>query len=440
MTIRRIENSSMLSSVDLINEVTKAIDDANDELRGLSLEPQILSGLKFDTRQIFNNPEILFEEVKACKLLSDWFETRGWTVKRGVYGIETAFEARFTLKEGGRTVCFNAEYDALPGIGHACGHNLIATSSLASAIGVEAVMKSRQLDGTLVVMGTPAEESGGGKWIMATNGAWKGMDACVMTHGMRNFSTPLCCTKASWKMRAKFRGRGAHAAAAPWEGRNACDAIVQAYNGIALLRQQLRNDESVQGVILEAGKAMNLIPEYSEGIFSIRAPNMKRLEALKARFSPIFQSAADATGCKVELEWTALYEDVVSNETLAEQYRQYMLQHLGMTPEQLVPLPEARVKHDQAGSSLTYVNRDFGSCTYICPGIQAMFDIQANGGPHSLEFKEAASAMFAHHEALRAGKANALICLDVLMNDEFAAKMKSEFIAAMKDAGRWTES
>ncbi|KAH6645866.1 hypothetical protein BKA67DRAFT_540864 [Truncatella angustata] len=409
-----------LQSDGVVDEVIHAIDNANDELRRLNLE-------------IYNNPEVLFQETKACKLLSDWFEAKGWSVKRGVYGIETAFEARFSLHEGGRIVCFNAEYDALPGVGHACGHNLIATSTLASAVGVEAVMKAHDLPGTLVVMGTPAEETGGGKWIMAKNGAWKGFDACVMTHGMPDFSTPMCLTKASWKMRARFHGRTAHAAAAPWTGRNACDAIVQAYNGIALLRQQIAKNESVQGVILEAGKAPNLIPDYAEGVFSVRAPTSPKLEELRRRFDPIFHAAAAATGCTVELEWTALYEDVVTNEALAEQYRQYMIQHLGLSPKQMLPLKEAAIKHDQSGSS------DFGSCSYICPGIQAMFDINAADLPHSAKFKEAAGLEYGHREALRAGKANALICLDVLMNNGFATRMKNEFIEAMKRAGRWED-
>lgn len=188
-------------------------------------------------------------------------------------------------------------------MGHACGHNLIATSTLASAVGVEAAMKKLNLPGTLVVTGTPAEESGGGKWHMAKNGAWKGFDACVMTHGMPSFNSPMLITKASWKMRATFHGRGAHAAAAPWEGLNACDAIVQAYNGIALLRQQIARDESIQGVITEAGKAANLIPEYAEGLFSVRAPTMKKLDVLKSRLEPIFEGAAQATGCTVKMDW-----------------------------------------------------------------------------------------------------------------------------------------
>ncbi|KAJ9151758.1 Peptidase M20 domain-containing protein 2 [Pleurostoma richardsiae] len=415
-----VVQDSHLQPAEVIDEVVTAIDDANKELRRLNLG-------------IFNHPELAFGEVEACKLLSDWFEARGWSVSRGVYGVETAFEARFSVKEGGRTVCFNAEYDALPGMGHACGHNLIATSSIASAIGVEAVMKARNLPGTLVVMGTPAEESCAGKWIMAKNGAWRGFDACVMSHGMANFSTPLCCTKASWKLKARFRGKTAHAATGPWTGRNACDAIVHAYNGIALLRQHLAKGESIQGVILEAGKVSNLIPDFSEGSFSVRAPDIKRANALRARVERIFEAAADSTGCKVELDWNALYEDVVSNGMLAEQYRQYMLKHLGMEPNKMLPLDEARIAHDQPGCS------DFGSCSYICPGIQVMFEIKAADLPHSIGFLEAAEGEFAHGEALRAGKANALICLDVLMNDEFAAEMKAEFVKSMKEAGRWTE-
>ncbi|RAH43056.1 M20 family metallopeptidase [Aspergillus brunneoviolaceus CBS 621.78] len=397
-----------LQPADVVSETARAIDDASEELRKLSLEV-----------------------IKASKLLYDWLEQRGWTVTRNVYGIETAFEARFSIRDGGRTVCFNAEYDALPGVGHACGHNLIATSTLASAVAVETVIRSRNLPGTVVVMGTPAEESYGGKWIMAKNGAWRDCDACVMTHGMPDFSTPVCMTKASWKLRAKFHGKSAHAAGAPWTGRNACDAIVQAYTGIALLRQHIEKSESIQGCILEAGKVPNLIPDYAEGMFSVRAPTVKQIEVLRARVEPIFHGAAAATGCTVELDWFALYEDVVTNETLAEQYRQYMIQHLGLTPEEMLPIAEAKIAHDLGGSS------DFGSCSYICPGIQSVFNIHATDLPHSTGFREAAESEIGHVEALRAGKANALICIDVLVNDDFALRMKEDFNKAMQAAGRF---
>jgi amidohydrolase len=188
-------------------------------------------------------------------------------------------------------------------MGHACGHNLIAASALASAIGVETVMKSMEIPGTLIVMGTPAEETGGGKWLMSKEGAWKDCDMCVMTHGMATFSTPVCATKASWKLNVKYHGKAAHAAAGPWNGRNACDAIVMAYQGVSLLRQQIKKTDSIQGIILEAGKVPNIIPDYSEGLFSVRSRNMAELNTLKERVVPIFTAAAAATGCTVELDW-----------------------------------------------------------------------------------------------------------------------------------------
>lgn len=225
--------------------------------------------------------------------------------------------------DGGRTICYNAEYgscpnpvptiapqrlanshvDALPEIGHACGHNLIATSTLASGVGVAAAMKHFSIPGTLVIIGTPAEETGGGKYIMANHGAWKDCDIVVMTHPMPDFSSAQMSSKASWKFRAKFHGRGSHAGAAPWDGANACDAIVMAYNGLALLRQHIKKTESIQSIILEAGKAVNVIPDYSEGSFSLRADDSVSLERLRERVIPIFNSAAAATGCSVELFW-----------------------------------------------------------------------------------------------------------------------------------------
>ncbi|RDW82345.1 putative amidohydrolase amhX [Coleophoma cylindrospora] len=409
MTVVQRQRSS---NVEVRNLIAAAIDGANDELRRINLE-------------IWNNPEVMFEEVKACKLITDWLEARGWAVERGVYGIKTAFEARFSVRPGGRT-----QVDALPEIGHACGHNLIATSSLASAVGVSAAMTSLNLPGTVVLMGTPAEETGGGKYIMANNGAWKDCDACIMTHGMPQFSTPVCITKASWKFRAKFHGKASHAAAAPWNGRNACDAIVMAYNGIGLLRQQISKSDSIQGVILSAGKAPNIIPDFSEGSFSLRSNNAPELELLRKRIIPVFEGAAATTGCTVELFWDALYEDVVTNMTLAERYRQYMITELGMRPEDMVPLDVAAIKYEQNGSS------DMGNCTYITPGIQAMFRIDAQDMPHTPLFQKASGTDFSHAEALRAGKANAFIGIDVLIDDAFYGDVHAEWKDAMQKAGR----
>ncbi|KAK7545136.1 amidohydrolase amhX [Phyllosticta citribraziliensis] len=409
--------SSTTLTPETIATATSAIDSASAELRQLNL-------------QIYNNPETKYEEHAALALLTNWFEARGWTVARGVYGLETAFEARLTVGQGGRTLAFNAEYDALPKIGHACGHNLIATSTLASAIGTAAALKSLNAPGTVVVLGTPAEETGGGKYYMALAGAWQDADACLMTHPMPDFSTPVCPLKASWKFRAFFHGRSAHAAAAPFEGRNACDAIVGAYTGLALLRQHLRPGESIQGVILKAGEAPNVIPDYAEGTFSLRAPKSAALRAMRERVIPVFEGAAAAAGCTVEIKWDALYEDVVTNAALATRYREHMLARLGMSPDEMVPLDEAERAHQQNGSS------DMGNVTYICPGIQPMFKIDAANLPHTTEFQQAAGTQYAHDKALQAGKANALVGLDVLLDDAFYAAVKAEWEETMKAEGR----
>ncbi|KAK8208103.1 amidohydrolase AmhX [Phyllosticta capitalensis] len=401
-----------------IATATRAIDAASADLRSLNL-------------QIYNNPETKYEEHAALALLCDWFEARGWAVARGVYGLATAFEARFSVGNGGRTIAFNAEYDALPKIGHACGHNLIATSTLASAVGTVAALQALPgAAGTVVVLGTPAEETGGGKFYMANAGAWKDVDACLMTHPMPDFSTPVCPLRASWKYRAFFHGRAAHAAAAPWQGANACDAIVAAYNGLAALRQHLRPGESVQGVILKAGEAPNVIPEYAEGTFSLRAPKARALREMRERVEPIFEGAARGAGCTVEMKWDAVYEDVVTNRALAERYRAHMLGHLGISADEMVPLDEAERKHQQNGSS------DMGNVTYICPGIQPMFRIDAANLPHTKEFQQAAGTQFAHDMALQAGKANALVALDCLLDDEFFGGVKAEWEAAMREEGR----
>lgn len=164
-------------------------------------------------------------------------------------------------------------------------------------------MKAFGIAGTLILMGTPAEETGGGKWIMAAHGAWKDVDVVLMTHPMPQISSPINTMKAAWKFQAKFRGKSAHAAAAPWNGANACDAIVMAYNGLALLRQHIKKEESIQSVILGAGKAPNVIPDFAEGSFSLRGKNRSALESLRGRVEPVFESAAKATGCTVELIW-----------------------------------------------------------------------------------------------------------------------------------------
>lgn len=205
---------------------------------------------------------------------------------------------------------FNVEYDALPGIGHACGHNLIATASIAAFIGAVAALKADpRRKGRVRLLGTPAEEGGGGKIKLIDAGAYQDVDACLMVHPMAGF---MFATKeavagiaygtcvASTKFRATFTGKPAHAAAAPQEGINALDAAVLAYSGISMLRQQIKDGQRIQGVIIEGGEKPNIITPKAILDYNVRGRTMKETSALQERVLKCFEGAAIATGCTVE--------------------------------------------------------------------------------------------------------------------------------------------
>jgi amidohydrolase len=225
------------------------------------------------------------------------------------YNVPTSFEAEFGT--GGRVVVFNVEYDALPGIGHACGHNLIATGSLAAFFAVVGIMKENpHVPGRVRALGTPAEEGGGGKIKLIDGGAYKDVVACLMTHPMAGAMFPTksktatgiaygTCV-ASAKFRATFSGRTAHAAAAPHEGINALDAAVLAYNGISMLRQQILPTQRIHGIIMEGGEKANVIPSRTVMDYNVRSGTIKETKALQQRVVRCFEGAAIATGCEVE--------------------------------------------------------------------------------------------------------------------------------------------
>ena len=225
------------------------------------------------------------------------------------YGLETSFCTEYG--KGGRLVSFNVEYDALPGIGHACGHNLIATGSIAAFLGLVAVMKKHSIPGRVRLLGTPAEEGGGGKVKLIDAGAYGGVDASLMTHPVAGktfgalgdasgISYGTCV--ASTKFRATFTGKPAHAAAAPHEGINALDAAVLAYNGVSMLRQQIRPEQRIQGCVIEGGEVPNVITPLTILDYNVRAANLKDTRDLHERVKKCFEGAAIATGCKVEFK------------------------------------------------------------------------------------------------------------------------------------------
>ena len=236
-----------------------------------------------------------------------------------MFTLETAFEAQINAGSTGPTVAVIAEYDALPGIGHACGHNLIATAALGAALGLQAVQE--QLPGRVRLIGTPAEEKGGGKELMARAGAFDGVDAAMMIHpaGMNLATMPCICVA---EVEVTYHGRSAHASVSPHKGINALDGLLLAYQAISNLRQHIREDERIHGIITEGGEAPNIVPDRASGDFYVRAVDEKALARLKPRVQACFEAGARGSGSEVEINWANVdYLDLNTNWPLAAAFQ-----------------------------------------------------------------------------------------------------------------------
>jgi amidohydrolase len=272
---------------------------------------EVSSQLRTVNKAIHDNPELAFKEFNAHDTITSFLEKQGFDVKRKTWGLDTSFEA--TIGSGGRQVVVCCEYDALPDIGHGCGHNLIATSSLAAFLGAAHALSKLGVQGRLRILGTPAEEGGGGKAKLIAAGAFSPAEdiaASIMAHPMsinRLIGSGGGSVSgiagldliASHKFRVEFRGVTAHAAGEPWNGVNALDAAVAAYNNVSFLRQQIRPDERIHGVIEAGGTVPNVITDYTRMNWYVRAPTSKRGELLVERVKACMEAAAVATACKV---------------------------------------------------------------------------------------------------------------------------------------------
>ena len=284
-----------------------AVDSRADELRRIA-------------REIHAHPELGYEEYEAHKLLTGFLEDEGFEVVRSAFGVETAFKA--IAGSGSPTVAVLCEYDALPALGHACGHNLIAALGVGVGVALKDALEGHQ--GTVIVLGSPAEErGGGGKVRLIEAGAFEGVDAAVMAHP----STADRAASMSLSHRlfnVEFFGKAAHAAGAPWLGNNALDAMIQAFSALGLLRQQVPPSHRIHGIITHGGDSPNIIPEHTSALVQVRAPTRGEVEPLLARVLACFEGAALQTGCRFEYSWSGMgYEDLRQNPTLAASYQQH---------------------------------------------------------------------------------------------------------------------
>jgi amidohydrolase len=264
-------------------------------------------------QQIHDHPEIGYEEHQAHDNICALYENLGYSVTRHAYGLETSFKVEYG--EGGRLVVFNAEYDALPGIGHACGHNLIATGSAAAFIAAAEAIRDNHIQGRVCLLGCPAEESGGGKIRLLRAGAYEDVDACLqghpagpsslaVKHGRRSFHG-IAATKSTARKQVNvtFKGTNAHAGMSPWEGKNALDALVASYVNISLLRQQIPPTARIHGIVRHGGDAPNIIPDMASLEYGIRHSTAATVDALAVQVDACFQAGAMATGCTVDCSW-----------------------------------------------------------------------------------------------------------------------------------------
>ena len=391
--------------------VCAAIDARADDLKETALD-------------LHAHPEIAFQEVRSAARLAGRLRDAGLDPALPAYGLNTAFAAEFGPPDAPRDaplVGIVAEYDALPEIGHACGHNVIGTAALGAALGLEDL--GGALPGRVRLIGTPAEEGGGGKIVMAREGAFDGLDCAMMVHPADR-TLPSYRLIAAAKLTATFRGRPAHAAVTPEAGVNALDALVTAYTAIAQLRQQVPGGHRIHAIVREGGTTTNVIPERAVGEFGIRAPDRAALDALRARVEACLQAGALAAGAELEIVRDPVeYHDLVANAPLADAFRRNGAA-LGLRFGAVEDLPESHA-----------ASTDFGNVSHLVPAIHPMIATVPPGTAfHTPAFAAHCAEPLAMRAMLDAAKALAMTALDVLCSPGLRDEMARAFADAATEA------
>ncbi|HLY06988.1 MAG TPA: M20 family metallopeptidase [Rhizomicrobium sp.] len=390
-----------MSLEELKKDVSAAVDSMRAELLGLS-------------HAIHQEPELALEEFKAAKRLSDAVASHDLPVRREVFGVKTAYASEFG-NEKGPVIAVLSEYDALPGVGHACGHNIIATAGLGAAMALAKL--GARLPGRVRYLGTPAEERIGGKELMAREGAFEGADAAMMIHPASIDLVAMPCIAVS-EVEVTYFGKAAHASAMPYRGLNALDAVVSAYQSIAQLRQHIRQTERIHGIITEGGLAANIVPERAACRFYVRARDMHDLARLKKRVQACFEAAALSTGCKLETRWVSDYLDLKSNGPMADAFAKNF-EALG---RELTPL--SSIPPGFAGST------DMGNVSHRVPSIHPMIAVAPRDVIiHNAEFARWAASEKGDKAVLDGAKSLAHTALDLMCDDGLMAHVRADFAA-----------
>ena len=384
---------------DLKARATAAIEANRDEILALS-------------RAIHADPEPAFEEHRAAARVAAAIAGHGYAVERPAGRLATAVRGRLTggLGPDGPRIGVLAEYDALPGLGHGCGHNTMAASGVGAAIALAAVRDS--FAGEVVFLGTPAEERGSGKQFMLDDGLFEGFDAALLFHPADR-DMVNCMLLASEDVDVTFVGKAAHAALEPWEGRNALDAIVLLFQAVGLWRQQMPQHARVHGIILEGGSAANIIPDRATARFMIRSTDQAYFESMRERFRALVDGAAMMADVRGELVFSGGSTTMKNSLTLAGLWRANM-ETKGLADEGVDP--------EHVGSS------DMGNVSLALPTIHPSLAICDPGVPwHSIESRDAAATPRAETTTLVAASLVAETALDLLTDPSLVTAAWREF-------------
>ncbi len=380
--------------------VLKEIEGLNDEMKSIA-------------KTIHEKPEIGFQEHEASSLLAGFLEKYGFNVKRSIAGMETAFIAEYPEKAGGPTIALLAEYDALPAIGHGCGHNLIGTAAAGAAIGLARALPD--LKGKIMVIGCPAEEAGvdnaGGKVRLVEDGCFKNVDASFMFHPFP-MTTVGGETSTLIGLEFDFKGKAAHAAGNPWDGINALDGVLQTFNAINALRQHVRDDVRIHGIITHGGDAPNIVPEKASARFFLRSDNKKSLDGIIRKVEACARGASISTGTELSINtFCNLYDSMKSNSVLAGVLEKN-LNKMGLQVE---------------GKKKGLGSTDFGNVTRAVPACELGLRLGNRIVPHTKEFTALSNSKEGYNVMMLGAKIMAASAFDLLNSTVLLKKAKKEF-------------
>ncbi len=370
-----------------------------------------LTELKRISKYLFDFPEEGYQEYKASKILCEALEEHGFQVEKGVYGIETAFKSLYKSGKSGPTIAFLCEYDALPDIGHGCGHNLIACMGLGAAIGLKSVIED--IGGDIIVLGTPAEETSGAKVEMVRRGAFDDVSVVMMAHPSP-LSEESGTSLALNALEFDYRGKPAHAAHSPHKGINALDSVILLFNGINALRQHVSSTVRMHGIISEGGVAANIVPEHAVARFYVRAPKKELRDEVTEKVIAIAEGAASMTGAKMTWRhYEESYDDLRTNKTLSKAFNRNLLQ-----------LGEKQIYQNASLRG----SLDIGNVSQVVPTIHPWIGMgDENIVPHTRQFAEHTLTERGTEAMLKGACSLAMTAYDVITSEELQQEILKEF-------------